>query len=158
LGVQLVVPLRGPNEGLVGVILLGEKMSEEPYTRHDRRVLDTVASQTGIVWENLQLRERLKREQQVRREVLQELEGTTASCVLASAACGTCYDSTASLCERDGRTLTSSLPIARTIENKYRLARRIGAGGMGAVYEAEDLRLSRPVAIKVMTGRLFGDG
>ncbi|HTS31089.1 MAG TPA: protein kinase [Bryobacteraceae bacterium] len=157
LGVRLVVPLRGPNEGLVGVILLGEKMSEEPYTRHDRLLLNTVASQTGIVWENLQLRDRLKREQQVRREVLQELTGKPLGFVLECPACGACYDSEATICESDGRTLTPSLPITRTIENKYRLTRRIGSGGMGAVYEAEDLRLSRPVAIKVMTGRLFGD-
>jgi serine/threonine-protein kinase len=33
----------------------------------------------------------------------------------------------------------------------------IGRGGMGAVYEATDLRLNRKVAIKIMLGSMFGD-
>ena len=53
--------------------------------------------------------------------------------------------------------LTLSLPVERTIDGKYRLDRLIGKGGMGAVYEAADLRLSRSVAVKIMLGRAFGD-
>ncbi len=42
------------------------------------------------------------------------------------------------------------LPAAGTVVGNYRLGRRIGAGGMGVVYEAEDLRLSRRVAVKIL--------
>lgn len=156
LGISLLVPVRGPNEGLVGLLLLGPKLSDEPYTRNDRRLLDTVASQTGVVWENLRLRARLKREQGARREVVARLDGA-AGLLMECEACGACYDAPATRCEHDGRELTPSLPITRTLDGKYRLARLIGRGGMGAVYEALDLRLERVVAVKVTVGTLFDD-
>ena len=157
LGIQLMVPIRGPNEGLIGVMLLGSKMSEEPYSPNDRRLLDTAASQAGVAWENLQLHERLSREQQIRQQVVAGMDGKTQAFVLECPACGLCYDSDATVCGTDGRTLSPSLPVHRILEGKYKLARRIGRGGMGTVYEAEDLRLDRRVAVKVMMERLFGD-
>src|SRR6185503_4395054 len=58
---------------------------------------------------------------------------------------------------KDASELSLSLPVERTIEGKYRLDRLIGKGGMGAVYQATDLRLDRNVAIKIMLGSMFGD-
>lgn len=152
LEVQLLAPIRGPNEGLVGLLLLGEKMSEEPYTAHDRRLLDTITSQTGVVWENVKLRERLSREQAVRREMLASAGGGSRDVLLECPACGACYDATVSHCTSDGRELTLSAPVPKTLDGKYDLRRLIGRGGMGAVYEAMDLRLERTIAVKVATG------
>src|SRR6266545_74630 len=43
-----------------------------------------------------------------------------------------------------------ALETGQIIEGKYRIVRLIGEGGMGAVYEGENVRIRRRVAIKVL--------
>jgi Tol biopolymer transport system component len=49
----------------------------------------------------------------------------------------------------------ANLPLPGAMVGNYRLGARIGAGGMGVVFRGEDLRLQRPVAIKILS---FTDG
>jgi serine/threonine-protein kinase len=43
-----------------------------------------------------------------------------------------------------------SLTVGQVLEGKYRIKRLIGEGGMGAVFEGENMRIERRVAIKVV--------
>ena len=45
-----------------------------------------------------------------------------------------------------------SLTQGEILQNKYRIIKMIGEGGMGAVYEGENILIHRRVAIKVMLG------
>ncbi|HEY8146960.1 MAG TPA: protein kinase [Kofleriaceae bacterium] len=52
---------------------------------------------------------------------------------------------------RTGKWKTKALLDAGAMVDHYKIIRRIGLGGMGEVYLARDLRLGRPVAIKLMS-------
>jgi sigma-B regulation protein RsbU (phosphoserine phosphatase) len=79
---QLLLPL-ALKDRLLGIISLGPKLSEEPYSADDLRLLHAVASQTGLALENARLtesikvevarRERINRELEIAREVQQRL-------------------------------------------------------------------------------------
>ena len=48
--------------------------------------------------------------------------------------------------------------IGRTIDGRYRIDALLGEGGMGAVFEAEHLKLQKRVALKVIHPEFAGDG
>jgi hypothetical protein len=155
-GIRLIVPIMDSAERLVGALLLGEKQSEEPYGAHDARLLSAIARQAAVVRENLRLRARVGEEVRVKHDVLARLDRRAADLLKECPRCSACFDGAVERCPADGQLLALSLPVPRIIDRKYRLDRLIGKGGMGAVYEAHDLRLDRAVAIKILLGRAFG--
>lgn len=156
-GVRLIVPMIASNRQLLGLLMLGDKRSDERYSSDDLTLLQAIAQQIATAREHVRLKERVDDDRRVRHQVLARLESGHVNLLKECPACGACYDAVVATCATDGAELTLSLPVERTIDGKYRLDRLIGKGGMGAVYEATDLRLTRSVAVKIMLGRAFGD-
>lgn len=82
LSAKLLLPLPGRKQ-MMGILALGPKLSEEPYSRADLQLLQSVAVQTGLAIENAELmatlakeaaqRERMNREIEIAQEVQQRL-------------------------------------------------------------------------------------
>ncbi|MEP6703555.1 MAG: protein kinase [Acidobacteriota bacterium] len=156
-GANLLVPMNGSDGRLAGFFSLGEKMSQIPYTQRDKELLEALANQIALVHENLGLKEQMRREKRIKTEVLSRFDEGNINLLKECPRCGKCFDRVAKECDEDNSELTFSLPVERTIENRYRLEKLLGKGGMGAVYEATDTRINRPVAVKILSGAMFGN-
>src|SRR5271157_2345232 len=71
---ECLVPILGREGRLIGLIGLGPRLSEEPYSREDKRLLASVASQAGIALESLQLAEQMAERIEADRRAAQEME------------------------------------------------------------------------------------
>ncbi|MBZ5593614.1 MAG: protein kinase [Acidobacteriia bacterium] len=156
-GIDLAVPMAGTDGALVGFVLLGRKMSEEPYTHTDRKLLKSLADQMAILYENISLQERLQEERKTAQQMRARVEAQGIPWLQECPQCGRCFDSSIRNCDEDGSELILSCPVLQVIDGRYHLERALGKGGMGAVFEASDLRLKRKVAIKLVLASTVGD-
>ena len=122
---------------LVGLLALGPKRSDEPFTPEDRQLLGGIAVQMGVALDLSRLRRQVVGSQAAAPEKGSDpFSSGSLPTIAAIPAVG--------------------IGAGVVVDNKYRVERAIGQGGMGAVYRAWDLRLERPVAIKVMRADLLG--
>ncbi len=95
----MLLPLTGRDK-LMGLISLGPKLSEVPYSNSDVKLLQSVASQMGLAIENNQLvsklapeaaiQERMNRELEIAREVQQRLFPQKFPTIGGLDSCGKC--------------------------------------------------------------------
>lgn len=69
-----MVPILGHSGHLVGLLVLGARLSEEPYSREDKRLLASVAGQAGTVLENIRLAEEIAQRMETERRTAREME------------------------------------------------------------------------------------
>lgn len=71
---ECLVPILDHAGQLSGLLVLGQRLSEEPYSNEDKRLLDSVASQAGIAIENFGLAEKMAERMEVDRRVARDME------------------------------------------------------------------------------------
>jgi phosphoserine phosphatase RsbU/P len=69
-----LVPVLGRDSRLVGLVVLGSRLSEEPYSREDKQLLTSVATQAGIALEGIRLGEQIAERIEAERRAAQEME------------------------------------------------------------------------------------
>ena len=75
LDAECLVPIRGSGGGtLQGVAVLGPRLSDEPYSASDKRLLASVASQAGIAMRSITLAERMAEQMEAERRTQQEMQ------------------------------------------------------------------------------------
>lgn len=71
---ECLVPIVGRNSGLMGLLVLGTRLSEEPYSSEDKRLLDAVADQAATTLENIRLAEQIAQRLEAERRVAREMD------------------------------------------------------------------------------------
>jgi sigma-B regulation protein RsbU (phosphoserine phosphatase) len=72
---ECLVPIRGAASGdLQGFAVLGPRLSEEPYSSGDKRLLASVATQAGIAMRSIALAEKMAERMEAERRAAQEME------------------------------------------------------------------------------------
>jgi phosphoserine phosphatase RsbU/P len=72
---ECLVPIHGSSRGkLEGVAVLGTRLSDEPYSASDKRLLASVASQSGIAMRSITLAEKMAEQMEAERRTEQEMQ------------------------------------------------------------------------------------
>ena len=141
---RLLLPLRDAERAITGIIALGEKRSELPFSAEDRLLLEMVASAASLALAYLSIQPRSESATGGALGVEAGLH-PAAEC----RACGKLHESETQSCDRCGSpTVPSAVPLR--VAGKFQLLERIGEGGMGVVYRGVDLGLHRAIAIKTL--------
>ena len=140
---DVILPLPGPGTEVFGVLVVGRRFDDRIVRTVDLPFLEALAAAAGLAVARLRL---LQVPDARPLEPPPAQECPVCRCVVVAGAPPECE------CE----VAYKETEVPKHLAGKFRLTRRLGVGGMGAVYLARDLQLARAVAIKTL-GRASAD-
>lgn len=135
---DVIVPVPGPGAEVVGLLVVGRRFDDRIVRPVDVPFVEVLAAAAGQAVTRLRL-----------------LDGAAPwSEAPAAAECPVCRSVAGAneppRCDCGPAYVEADGP--RLLAGKFRLTRRLGAGGTGSVYLARDVRLNRDVAVKTLAG------
>jgi HAMP domain-containing protein len=134
----------------------------DAFAETQRRLLTGLAQHLGTALELRSLRRQLSTAEANRAASKRELHERGIETLLLCPACGRCYPDNGkahgpSRCGDDDRVLDGSRLLPFRINDRYRFEKLIGEGGMGTVFAAQDEKLDRDVALKIIKTTYLSD-
>jgi len=73
IGVKLIAPLKAPTDQLSGILILGKKLSEQPYNSEDKQLIYTICNHMSTNLENMRLYNESQQEVKERKQAEESL-------------------------------------------------------------------------------------